>query len=57
MSGRSSYDLISDERLPIEQDLAGVWRAYVNDALAGPYQALFAPISFQILLRPLNGRA
>jgi len=35
-----------------ERDPAGVWRAYVNDALAGPYQALFAPIGFQILLRP-----
>jgi D-glycerate 3-kinase len=35
-----------------ERDPAGVWRAYVNDALAGPYQALFGPIGFQALLRP-----
>lgn len=28
--------------LEAEQDSAGVWRRYVNDALAGPYRSLFA---------------
>ncbi len=32
-----------------ERDPDGAWRAYVNDALAGPYQGLFAPIDFQVL--------
>jgi D-glycerate 3-kinase len=27
-----------------------VWRRYVNDALAGPYRALFDPVGFQALL-------
>jgi D-glycerate 3-kinase len=31
-------------------DPAGVWRAFVNAALAGPYQALFAGIGLQALL-------
>ena len=35
-----------------EQDPNGDWRAYANDQLAGPYRALFAPIGFQVLLRP-----
>jgi D-glycerate 3-kinase len=34
------------------EDPHGVWRAFVNEALAGPYQALFAPIGYQALLRP-----
>jgi D-glycerate 3-kinase len=33
-----------------ERDPDGVWRDYVNAALAGPYQALFAPIGLQALL-------
>ena len=33
-----------------ERDPDGVWRAYVNAALAGPYQALFAGIGLQALL-------
>jgi D-glycerate 3-kinase len=33
-----------------DQDPHGVWRAYVNDALAGPYQALFQPLGFRVLL-------
>jgi D-glycerate 3-kinase len=33
-------------------DPDGVWRSFINDALAGPYQALFAEIDFQILLCP-----
>jgi D-glycerate 3-kinase len=31
------------------EDQRGIWRRYVNDALAGPYQQLFAPISLQLL--------
>ncbi|HEY3798320.1 MAG TPA: kinase [Caulobacteraceae bacterium] len=34
-----------------DEDPDGVWRRAVNDALAGPYKALFAPIGFQVLLR------
>jgi D-glycerate 3-kinase len=32
------------------RDPEGVWRRYANDALAGPYRALFDPIGFQALL-------
>ena len=32
------------------RDSDGVWRAYANDALAGPYRPLFDPVAFQILL-------
>jgi len=32
-------------------DPNGRWRRYVNNALAGPYQNLFARLSFQILLQ------
>ena len=32
-------------------DRDGVWRRYANDALAGPYRALFAPLDRLILLR------
>jgi D-glycerate 3-kinase len=32
------------------RDPDGVWRRYANDALAGPYRALFNPIGFQALL-------
>ena len=32
------------------RDPDGVWRRYANDALAGPYRALFDPIGFQALL-------
>jgi D-glycerate 3-kinase len=39
-------------RLERDEDPHGVWRRHVNDALAGPYQALFARIGLQILLRP-----
>jgi len=35
-----------------ERDPDATWRTYANDALAGPYQALFASIGLQILLRP-----
>jgi D-glycerate 3-kinase len=35
-----------------DEDPDGVWRAFVNAALAGAYQALFAPIGYQALLRP-----
>lgn len=35
-----------------DEDPRGVWRRYANDALAGPYQALFGRIGFQVLLRP-----
>jgi D-glycerate 3-kinase len=33
-----------------ERDPDGVWRRYANDALAGPYRALFDPIGFQTLM-------
>lgn len=36
--------------LEAEEDPDGVWRRYVNDALAGPYQALFARIDVLVLL-------
>jgi D-glycerate 3-kinase len=32
------------------RDPDGVWRRYANNALAGPYRALFDPIGFQALL-------
>ena len=32
------------------RDPDGVWRRYANDALAGPYRALFDPLGFQALL-------
>ncbi|MGH6957687.1 MAG: kinase [Caulobacteraceae bacterium] len=35
-----------------ERDPDGRWRGFANQALAGLYQALFAPIGFQVLLRP-----
>lgn len=31
------------------EDPRCIWRTFVNDALAGPYQPLFTPIAFQIL--------
>lgn len=37
-------------RLEAEEDPGGIWRGYVNDALAGPYQKLFASIDRLILL-------
>lgn len=33
-----------------ERDPDGVWRRYANDALAGPYRALFDPVGLQALL-------
>jgi D-glycerate 3-kinase len=38
--------------LEAEEDPAGVWRGYVNQALKGAYADLFAQIEFQILLQP-----
>lgn len=38
-------------RLEAEEDPAGVWRTYANDALAGRYQDLFARIDHLTLLR------
>ncbi len=32
-----------------ERDPGGVWRTLANEALAGPYQTLFAPLDFQVL--------
>jgi D-glycerate 3-kinase len=32
-----------------DRDPNGVWRAYANAALAGPYRALFDPLDFQVL--------
>lgn len=37
-------------RLEAEEDPHGIWRSYVNDALAGPYRQLFARIDRLILL-------
>lgn len=34
-----------------EYDADGRWRGYVNDALAGPYRALFEPLDVLILLQ------
>ena len=34
------------------EDPEGVWRAYVNDQLAGPYRALFGRIDYLAVLRP-----
>jgi D-glycerate 3-kinase len=34
------------------RDPDGAWRRYANAALAGPYQALFGQIGFQVLLQP-----
>jgi D-glycerate 3-kinase len=39
-------------RLEAQHDAGGVWRRYVNAALAGPYQRLFAGIGFLVMLRP-----
>jgi D-glycerate 3-kinase len=37
--------------LEINEDPDGIWRNYVNDALAGPYQRLFGKIQYLIQLR------
>ena len=34
-----------------DSDTDGIWRRYVNDALAGPYQHLFGRIEYLILLK------
>ena len=36
--------------LEAQEDADGRWRRYVNDALSGEYQRLFAPIDFLVLL-------
>ncbi|QXQ08383.1 kinase [Sphingosinicellaceae bacterium] len=36
--------------LEATRDSAGVWRGYVNEALTGPYQRLFAPIDLLVFL-------
>jgi D-glycerate 3-kinase len=38
--------------LEAEHDPQAIWRRYVNDALAGPYQRLFGRIDLLIMLRP-----
>jgi D-glycerate 3-kinase len=38
--------------LEAERDSQEIWRRYVNDALAGPYQRLFGRIDLLIMLRP-----
>jgi len=35
-----------------DEDAAGVWRRYANDALAGPYQGFFARLDRLVMLRP-----
>lgn len=39
-------------RLEAEEDAEGVWRRYVNTALAGDYQTFFSRIDRLVLLRP-----
>ena len=34
-----------------DKDAEGVWRGFVNAALAGPYRRLFGPIGYQVLLQ------
>jgi D-glycerate 3-kinase len=38
-------------RLERDCDPDGIWRTYVNDQLAGPYRALFAPINVLLFLK------
>jgi D-glycerate 3-kinase len=38
--------------LEAEEDSNGVWRAYVNDQLAGPYRFLFERIDYLAVIRP-----
>ena len=38
--------------LEAEEDADGAWRGYVNDQLAGPYQALFRRLDLLVLLEP-----
>lgn len=38
-------------RLESDCDRRGIWRAYVNDQLAGPYRDLFAPIDVLLFMR------
>ena len=38
-------------RLESESDPHGIWRAYVNGQLAGPYRDLFAPIDVLLFMR------
>jgi D-glycerate 3-kinase len=38
--------------LEMRQDTDGRWRRFVNEALGGPYQALFAGIGLLVMLRP-----
>jgi D-glycerate 3-kinase len=35
-----------------ERDADGIWRRYVNDSLAGPYQELFKRLDRLLLLKP-----
>jgi D-glycerate 3-kinase len=46
------FEALADPINDLERtrDPDGVWRRYVNEALAGPYRALFAPVGFQALL-------
>jgi D-glycerate 3-kinase len=46
-------DLVSPvNALEREADPSGVWRAYVNAQLAGPYRALFDRIGYFVLIEP-----
>ena len=38
-------------RLERDRDPDGIWRAYVNDQLAGPYRELFAPIDVLLFMQ------
>ena len=46
---RALADPIND--LERNSDPDGIWRRYVNDALAGPYQKLFGRIAFLAFLK------
>ena len=50
---QAAVDLLQPvNALEAERDPEGIWRRYVNDALAGPYQALFGRIDFLAMFRP-----
>ena len=54
VGARPQADALLDEPindLERAEDPDGVWRRYVNDALAAPYQDLFATIDFLALLQ------
>jgi D-glycerate 3-kinase len=50
---QASEDLVQPiNGLEATRDPHGLWRSFVNDALAGPYQSLFGAIGLLVMLRP-----